>query len=233
MRLSERTDYKNEVHPSLLGFAAIYSELVRMSSELNKLTPAERERVLRETDFDDRGVDERLQELVQEAGKREAPTTIDPFYVMTVTALERRPLKVGEIEVSFGAFPDDNPNNLRLLSMMEFLAEQRFGRPLYQLVAEDRAGVKESSVKMQRIIHDGHKLRYGERIVPIKGKLDHRIIFSFGLGLGLEKLTAEKLASFFDDFCPTCSSEHDPDSLRRQRDDIQMQRTAAIEWGAG
>jgi hypothetical protein len=97
-------------------------------------------------------------------------------------------------------------------------------------VAEDRKGIKESSDQLQRIIQDGHKLRYGETIEPTKGKVDHRIILSFGLGLGLEELTCEELATFFDHYCPTCIKEHDPDALCRQRENYKLRQQVAINW---
>jgi len=84
---------------------------------------------------------------------------------------------------------------------------------------------------VQRIMQDGHKLRYGEEIEATKGKIDHRIIFSFGLGLGLDNLTCEELASFFDNLCPTCSKERDPHSLCRQRANLKVQQQTAINWG--
>lgn len=142
-----------------------------------------------------------------------------------------RSFKINDIDISYNAIPNENPSNIWLLSMMEFFSEQRFGRPLYQLIAEDSKGIKESSDQLQRIIQDGHKLRYGESVEPTKGKIDHRIMFSFGLGLGLEELTGEELATFFDTFCPTCSKEHDPESLSRQRESLKLRQRAAIDWG--
>jgi len=52
---------------------------------------------------------------------------------------------------------------------------------------------------------------------PFKGKVDHSIIFGFGLGLGLENLSGEELAVFFDRFCPGCREAHNANALRRQR----------------
>lgn len=115
--------------------------------------------------------------------------------------------------------------------MSEFLAQQRHGRPLYQIHFEDSVGIKDSSEMMITIIEDGHKVRYGEPVTPPKGKMDHWIILDMGLGRGLEKLTNEELADFFDEFCPTCERHHDPDSMGRQRKSIQEQRTAALAWG--
>jgi hypothetical protein len=56
-----------------------------------------------------------------------------------------------------------------------------------------------------------------KRPKPFKGKADHSSIFGFGLGLGLENLSGEELAIFFDRFCPSCREVHNADALRRQR----------------
>src|ERR1700724_1010790 len=46
------------------------------------------------------------------------------------------------------------------------------------------------------------------------GALKRLSMFDFGLGRGLEHLTAEELAEFFGTFCPFCkSAPHNPDSL--------------------
>jgi hypothetical protein len=231
MRRDESAGWSGKVKPSLIGFAGIYKQIVCGSLEIAKLPPAQREQLLRSVDPTDRSVEEKLEILGENAWSEEELTRVDPFYVLTFSALTGRSFRIGEIDIAYSSIPNENPANAWLLMMMEFVSEQRFGRPLYQLVAEDRKGVKESSEKMQRIMQDGHKLRYGETIEATKGKIDHRIMFSFGLALGLDNLSCEELASFFDEFCPTCQKEHDPDSLCRQRDNLKQQQQTAIDWG--
>jgi hypothetical protein len=228
--------WRSKVKTPLIGFAELYKQLVSMFMKIKDMTSAQKADFFRDCNPEDRGFDEALEALAHEAWKGELATTVDPFYVGTLSAMLGRSFKIGEIDISYNAVPNENPSNIWLLSMMEFLSEQRFGRPLYQLIAEARKGIKESSEssdQLQRIIQDGHKLRYGESVVPTKGKIDHRIIFSFGLGLGLEELTCEELATFFDGYCPTCSKEHDPESLCRQRDSLKLRQQMAIDWGTG
>jgi hypothetical protein len=83
---------------------------------------------------------------------------------------------------------------------------------------------------IMRILEDGHKLQYGEPVAAPRGKTDHRIILDMGLGRGLENLTNEELAEFFDEFGPTCEKEHDSDSMGRQCNAIDEQRKAALTW---
>jgi hypothetical protein len=65
---------------------------------------------------------------------------------------------------------------------------------------------------------------------PFKGKIDHSNIFQFGLGpLGLQNLTAEELAIFFDAFCPSCHNAHNGDALRRQRTEFLKALASGLE----
>jgi len=231
MRRDESARWRSKIKPSLSGFAGIYKQIVRTSLELAKLPSARREQLLQSVDPTDKSVEEELERLGKKAWTEEELTRVDPFYVLTLSALTGRSFRIGEVDIVYSSIPNENPANAWLLMMMEFVSEQRFGRPLYQLVAEDRKGVKDSSEQVQRIMQDGHKLRYGENIEATKGKIDHRIIFSFGLALGLDNLSCEELASFFDAFCPSCVKEHDPDSLCRQRNNLKQQQRTAIDWG--
>ena len=232
MRSKEPSEWRMKVGESLLELAAIYKEYVKLQERLKRLPPSRWREVL--GDDPDEGTKrhaaERLNQLVSPLHATEQETQRDAFYALSLSAIEKKPIEISGLQVFYDGPPIDNPARLWLLNMMEFLAEHRCGRPLYQLVAEDRAGVKDSSEKMQRIMQDAHKLRYGEPIKPTKGKVDHRVIFDFGMRRGLEKLTAEELAYFFDEFCPFCLDKHDPDALRRQRKAFEEQRRKALDW---
>jgi hypothetical protein len=79
-------------------------------------------------------------------------------------------------------------------------------------------GDGEASRRFQRTFADYEAIRCDkQKPKPFKGKIDHSNMFQFGLGLGLENLTAEELAIFFDRFCPSCRDAHNKDALRRQR----------------
>jgi hypothetical protein len=208
--------------------AALYKEYVRLNVRATELPPGVAgEEPDQETK---KRAIERWNALVPqdvygaEAAGREA------FNALSLSARTGETIEIGGVKVFYEGTPNSNPATLWLLGMMEFLAEHRYGRPLYQLVGEDRAGVKESSEKLLRITADAHKLRYGGPVKAPKGNVDHRIIFDLGMGRGLEKFTAEELVEFFDEFCPFCPGRHDPDALRRQRVNFEKQKRAAVEW---
>jgi hypothetical protein len=226
--------WKEKIKPNFLELAEIYREYVQMHEKSKNMSEEERAEFYgpEPDDATITAIHEKLGRLVADEGEEQAAAG-DAFFAGSLSAIGRQPIKVGNYGVSL-----DLPNtsqerfaaNRYLLSMGEFIAQQRFGRPFYQLHFEDAAGVKDSSQKMMRILEDGHKLRYGELVPPPKGKIDHRIILDMGLGRGLENLTNEELASFFDEFCPTCDKNHDPDSMGRQRKAIDRQRRDALAW---
>jgi hypothetical protein len=223
--------WQRKVSQNLLELAGIYKEYVHQSVRMNNMTPVEREEILGpepDKKTKNRARDKMLQ-LVSEQDPDHAKAS-EPFYAASLSAAEGRPIPFKDYAVVYDAVPGEPPGNRWLLGMMEFIAEQRYGRPLYQILEEDRAGVQESSKKILRIVQDASQLRYAEPVITPKGKIDHRVMFDFGLGRGLEELTAEELLGFFDEFCPFCERLHDPESLRRQRDSFLQQRKEANNW---
>src|SRR6516165_9263571 len=117
-----------------------------------------------------------MSKLVAREGEEQGAAG-DAFYAGSLSATARTAVKVGDHEVCCELPISEKLAASRyLLGMAEFLAQQRFGRPLYQIHAEDLAGHNDSSEMMLRILDDGHHLRYGEPIKPPKGKIDHRIL---------------------------------------------------------
>jgi hypothetical protein len=232
MRKESPSDWKRKLDPSLLELAEIYKAYVGEKERL-KLSSMDRRREEQGEEPSEetkKWIVEKMNQLVPSNAQGEWEEGLNAFYALSISAKEGRPVKIGDFDVSYEDVAARIPASIWLLEMMEFIAEQRYGRPLYQLVEEDRRHTKESSGKVLRIMQDAHKLRYGEGVQPPKGKMDHRIIFGFAIGRGLEKLTAEELAAFFDEFCPFCQGEHDPDALRRQRENFINQIQKALEW---
>jgi hypothetical protein len=237
MRTDRSAEWRGKVQPELLKLADIYKVLVQMHKQSKHMTPKERETFYNEP-FGGKEPDlgmykaayEELRKLVTREGEEQGAAG-DAFYAASLSAAARTTVKVGDHEVCCELPVSEKlAGNRWLLGMAEFLAQQRFGRPLYQIQFEDSAGHKDSSEMMLRILDDGHRLRYGELIKPPKGKIDHRILLDLGLGRGLEELTNEELASFLDNFCPTCEDHHNADSIGRQRKSILEQRQNAIHW---
>ncbi|HET9305794.1 MAG TPA: hypothetical protein VFO46_07195 [Candidatus Sulfotelmatobacter sp.] len=74
-----------------------------------------------------------------------------------------------------------------------------------------------STSRVLRTANDMEQLRCGKPIRPFKGNLEHQNMFESFWGLGIEKLTPEELADFFDQFCPCGNEGHDPDALKKHR----------------
>jgi len=229
--------WAGKLQPELWKLAEIYKLMVQMHEKSKHMTPKEREAFYNEP-FGGKEPDRRmykaaykeLSKLVAREGEEQGAAG-DAFYAGSLSAAARTAVKVGDHEVCCELPISEKLAASRyLLGMAEFLAQQRFGRPLYQIHAEDLAGHEDSSEMMLRILDDGHRLRYGTPIKPPKGKIDHRILLDLGLGRGLEKLTNEELASFLNNFCPTCKDQHNADSVGRQRNSILEQRQNAIHW---
>ncbi len=79
---------------------------------------------------------------------------------------------------------------------------RRFRKPLWKLVQEEWDGSVKAAKNLVRLREDWQQLGRGQELKPFKGHLDHHQILEVGLSLGLEKLTAEELADFFDQICP-------------------------------
>jgi hypothetical protein len=235
MRAHEEPWWKAKLKPSFLELAAIYRECVRMHEESKDMSPEKRAAYYgpEPNEQTKRAIYDKLSHLVEDEGSEQAAAG-DAFFACSLSAAAgNQPIKVGEHEVSINlpeASPEKHAANRFLLAMAEGLSQYRFGRPLYQIYFEDLAGVRDSAEKIMRIIEDGHKLRFGAVVAPPKVKMDHRILLALGLGRGLENLTNEELAEFFDEFCPTCTKPHNAEALAEQRKEVEQQRKAALSW---
>lgn len=76
----------------------------------------------------------------------------------------------------------------------------------------------DASRRILRTTSELEQLRCGKGpLPPFKGHLDHGSMFTILWNFGIEKLTAEELADFFDTYCPCGLQEHDPDALKKHR----------------
>lgn len=135
---------------------------------------------------------------------------------------------VGSPELPFEEAVRQLPRSISK-ELLEWLCWNRYRRPLWQITLEDAAGDREASKKIERIIADGNRLRYGEGIASFKSHLDHSALLRMGFPLGLDKLTAEELADCFEAVCP-CEIEHTADGLKKQRKRLLADIEAAKKW---
>jgi hypothetical protein len=75
----------------------------------------------------------------------------------------------------------------------------------------------DSASRVLRTETDMERLRCGKPIRPFKGHLEHQNVFENFWGFGIDKLSPEELADFFNQFCPCNSEGHDPDALKKHR----------------
>jgi hypothetical protein len=88
----------------------------------------------------------------------------------------------------------------------------------------------DASRRLQRTMHDLEQLRCGKGpIQPFKVDMDHWSFFEVLWCSGIEGLTPDELAIFFDDFCPCCSEMHEPESLKKQRARFRKALEAEIQ----
>jgi hypothetical protein len=197
------------VTPALLRSARIYQDGVRELRRIEKLNLA-----LGELNDAKRNLDERISNrLWTEVGplmpsKRPDLAGTDAFYAVT-----------GEIIKSGLKSPKKAHEALRI-GLIEFDAEQRFATTVTEIVSKHNYGDRKSSRNYVHLLDDSERVRYGEGLPRFRGNIDHRIVMQNGLGLGLERLSASKLAQFYDEFCPCLVDAHDADDLRKLRNRI-------------
>jgi len=104
------------------------------------------------------------------------------------------------------------------IGIAESIHFQRHKTPAKRDAEKMRAKDWKASRRIQRTIADLEQLRCGQGpIEPFKGNVEHWSMFELLWGMGLEKLTPEELAIFFDKYCPCDSETHAPDTLKKLR----------------
>ena len=100
---------------------------------------------------------------------------------------------------------------------LAWLAWNKYGKTLKQLLEEDKAGVKQSSERLVTIRQEYNRWRYDKQDPEkLKFKFDreHQTLIIMGLDFGIDSLTAEELADCFNELC-ACGEWHSPENLRK------------------
>lgn len=115
------------------------------------------------------------------------------------------------------------------LGVVEWIHFERHRTPLKMDVGKRSAKDYEASRRILRTAGDLEALRCNRTIPAFKGgETEHRSMFETLWGFGLEKLTPEELALFFDAYCP-CEKVHDPDALKKARNRLRQVLERAIK----
>jgi hypothetical protein len=183
---------KGKVHPALLEMAQLFKESIQALESLGQHAPRELTAP----------IEERLEKGCQEIQRRLSGPTQPPKGYFPCETI----------------FPLEAAQEHEEVAAAAFLHWERHKTPLDQDIERMNSGDGGASRRFQRTFADYEAIRCDQKKPkPFKGKIDHSNIFGFGLGLGLENLTGDELAIFFDRFCPGCRDAHNKDALRRQR----------------
>lgn len=100
---------------------------------------------------------------------------------------------------------------------LENLYWKHYKEPLWIALQKVQQGDVNAYRRVMRIGEYYQRRRFSQGpMKPAKGDPDHSDLLEMGLDMGLDKLSPEELADFFDTFCP-CGKIHDPDALKKQR----------------
>jgi|SRR5215472_223024 len=110
----------------------------------------------------------------------------------------------------------------------EWIHFERHRTPLKVDLEKRAAKDYKASRRLLRTAGDWEARRCNRKIQPFKGELQHRNLFETLWGFGLESLTPEELAFFFDEYCP-CAKVHDPDALKKSRNRVRSFLQKAIK----
>jgi hypothetical protein len=102
---------------------------------------------------------------------------------------------------------------------MRWLAFNKFGKSIVELIEGDAAGDEKSSRQLLSVQKAYQDWRYGKLdINKMRFKFDshHIQIMQTGLELGLRNLSPAELADCYDELC-NCGKSHDPENINKLR----------------
>ncbi|HEV2304367.1 MAG TPA: hypothetical protein VGR93_02515 [Candidatus Acidoferrales bacterium] len=200
----------SKCHPAIFELASLLKECIEATNQLGPNAPKELiEKIEAKIDNGSQQIMEKYSGPVQPT-----PNTF-----------------AAQIIFSDAAFKSDSDEQ----GIAEWIHFQRHKIPA-KVDAEGRARKDyDAGRRTLRTASDLEQLRCGKGpLRPFKGDLDHQTMFEALWGFGIEKLSPEELADFFDSYCPcglgTDGSEvHDPDALKKQKARFQKILRRAVE----
>lgn len=184
---------ESKCHPAIFEIATIYKESVEARKSLGPNPPAA---LIEEIEL---RCDARLTQIfVRHSGP--VPPEPDGFAAQTVFS-----------QASLNSLSDD-------YGSIELLHWDRHKIPFRFDVQKMEGKNWDASRRVQRTIADLEQLRCGKGpIQRFKFDTEHSDLFLTLWGLGIQNLTPEELADFFDRYCPCAPEAHDPSALKNQR----------------
>jgi hypothetical protein len=105
------------------------------------------------------------------------------------------------------------------LFTLGWLAFNKFGRSIVEIIQGDAAGDEKSSRQLLSVQKAYQDWRYGKLDVnkmSFKFNTHHSLIMQAGLELGLRDLTPDQLADCYDELC-NCEKPHDAENVNKLR----------------
>lgn len=177
-------------HPALFDLAALWKESISEFKRLGSNPPKERLAELEQE------LDNRLQEI-QAKYSGPLPPAPNTFAAQTIF---RNDENISEVD-----------------GIADWIHFDRHKIPLKHDLERRRNKDWNSTNRVLRTVTDMEQLRCGKPIRPFKGNLEHQGMFENFWGFGIERLSPEELADFFDQFCPCANEGHEPDALKKHR----------------
>lgn len=205
-------DWQRKLHPTFIEIALAYkrsmlglADLQREATQALKdsgSTPDIRTQVARTVEMRGKKLDDEFEKSLLEAERKHGPLSPSPLCYPHLTVLSKN-VPVEEREQR---------------GLAEFLHWERHHESLEKAEEADSHGDLKAWDRIARTARDFRTIFFKKGpIKPFQGGSYHQDIFGWGVSFesGMEKLSAEELASFFDNVCP-CESIHDARALRKQ-----------------
>jgi len=195
--IRERKGWQKKVEPVYVQMLEYYKRVCELSRSSSEADRQEAERLKRNPPED-------LKEKVRRLGEERRKSGVAIIPVATT--------------ILGSSDPDVALHDVRY--MQHWLAWNKYGKTLEQLVEEDRAAIAKSSSQLLSVQRDFQDWRYGKlRPEELKTKFDreHWTLIAMGLNFGIDKLSQEDLADFADEMCGCGNKTHSPENLRKLR----------------
>jgi len=195
---STQTNWRAKVHPYFVHMLEYNNLVVRLRSSPNEEDRKEAQRLTREPP----------PELVEETNRMH--DAIPP---------EERPQHDAYLSI-FGI--EDAPDGGTMSEgqfTMGWLAFNKYGKSIVEVVQGDAAGDEISSRQLLSVQKAYQDWRYGKLDVnKMRFKFDshHILIMQAGLELGFRVLSPAELADCYDEMC-NCGKSHDPENMNKLR----------------
>lgn len=216
------SDWKSKLHPAFIAMAdankratLALATILKNAKEAEKLlglgiTPQQK------TEIAKRVISER-DKLFEQSAKE-------------IVDIDNRYKPLPESKLCF-PYLTDSPRENESRALFEWLHWERHHESLGRAREADQRGDLKAWERLARTAKDWRTIVFKKgAIKPFQGGIYHRDIFTIGLSFasGMENLTGEELAEFFDDFCP-CEKTHDARALQKQRKRLLKDLEAATQ----